>query len=166
MKLRELANIVAKAVGYDAVERRDAGRDAPSIERKSEDELLKGRKRLEVISTLRDQFRNTTFAPSTALQLQANAIGTVGGRLTVLDADGKIDETATADFRHWAKHAEFTRGTSLNEMLSQLLVQITHMGGDFIAVFDDGIITHRDAPSLRVKILRQTKSRAWTTASL
>lgn len=154
-----IRGIFAKSNGYAAVRERNNGRNPVGIERKTEDEMLKGRKRTQLIATHREAFRNTTFSPATALQLQINVVGTTGGKLTVIGKDGGIDEQATKAFRHWAKHAEFTRGTSLNELLRMLLTQLTHIGGDFIAVLDCGELTHADDPSLRVKIFEPDQIR-------
>lgn len=153
MKFTEaISRVFAKSPGFAVVRDRNRGRDAVTIERKTDDELRKGRKNLEIIATQREDYRNTTFSPATALQLQINVVGTVGGRVTVLGNDGKIDHDATRAFRKWAKHAELTRGMALNDLLRILLTQLTHVGGDFIAVFDDGILTGAAAPSYRIRI--------------
>lgn len=146
----KFGSIFAKSAGYNLVTRWADNR--PSVERKSEDGLMSGVKRLEVIASNRDDLRNTAFSPATALQLRLNTIGTIGGRLTVVDADGRVNKEATTTFRRWAKHCEFTRGDSLNELLGELLTILTHNGGDFIAVFDDGCLTGVVNPTFRVKI--------------
>lgn len=147
-----IRRIFAKAPGFAVVRDRNRGRDAVTVERKTDDQLRLGRKNLEIISSQREDYRNTTFSPATALQLQINVVGTCGGRVTVLDGNGGIDKDATRIFRKWAKHAEFTRGTALNDLLRLLLTNLTHVGGDFIAVFDDGILTSADDATFRVRI--------------
>ena len=133
--------ILAKMIGYDAVSRRDDGRVPVGIERDNEDAILTNRKRVQLIATQRDVFRNTTFAPATALQLQINVIGTDGGRVSFTTSDERFNGEAGSAFRKWARRCNFTDGTPLNELLQLILVQLTHNGGDFIAVFDDGILT-------------------------
>ena len=110
-----VGRIFAKKPGYSLTR---GGRSNPvTPETKTEDAMMEGRKRLEVIATNRDDSRNSTFSPATSLQLRNNVVGTVGGRLTVVKADGSINADATNAFRKWAKHAEFTRGISLNVLL-------------------------------------------------
>lgn len=137
----KMPKILAKLAGYDAVERRNAGRTSVSVERKSEDGILNAFKRSQLVATQRDSFRNTTFSPATALQLQINVVGTEGGRVSFTTRDAVFNAEAGRDFRRWAKHCNFTDGASLNEILQLLLIQLTHNGGDFIAVFDDGCLT-------------------------
>ena len=152
-----VGRIFAKKPGYSLTR---GGRSNPvTPETKTEDAMMAGRKRLEVIATNRDDGRNSTFSPATSLQLRNNVVGTVGGRLTVVKADGSINADATNAFRKWAKHAEFTRGISLNELLGQMLHQLTHLGGDFIAVLDRGELTHADAPTNRIKIFEPDQIR-------
>lgn len=133
--------IFAKAIGYDAVNKRGEGRAAVGVERGNEDAILPSRKRAQLVATQRDAFRNTTFSPATALQLQINVVGTEGGRVSFTTADEKFNAEAGRAFRKWAKRCNFTDGSSFNEMLQLLLIQLTHNGGDFIAVFDNGCLT-------------------------
>ena len=139
--MRNPFQIFAKAIGYDAVNKRGEGRAAVGVERDNEDAILPSRKRMQLVATQRDAFRNTTFSPATALQLQINVVGTDGGRVSFTTADEGFNAEAGRAFRKWAKRCNFTDGTPLNEMLQLLLVQLTHNGGDFIAVFDDGCLT-------------------------
>ena len=139
--MRNPFQIFAKAIGYDAVNRRGEGRSPVGVERGNEDAILPTRKRVQLVATQRDAFRNTTFSPATALQLQINVVGTEGGRVSFTTADEKFNAEAGRAFRKWAKRCNFTDGTSLNEILQLLLIQLTHNGGDFIAVFDDGCLT-------------------------
>ena len=134
-------SIFAKAIGYDAVNKRGDGRTAVGVERGNEDAILPSRKRAQLVATQRDAFRNTTFSPATALQLQINVVGTEGGRVSFTTAEESFNSAAGRAFRKWARRCNFTDGTPLNEMLQLLLIQLTHNGGDFIAVFDDGILT-------------------------
>ncbi len=134
-------SIFAKAIGYDAVNKRGEGRTPVGVERGNEDAILPSRKRAQLVATQRDAFRNTTFSPATALQLQINVVGTEGGRVSFTTAEESFNSAAGRAFRKWARRCNFTDGTPLNEMLQLLLIQLTHNGGDFIAVFDDGILT-------------------------
>lgn len=130
-----------KQSGYDAANnRRRQGRDVTPPERTNEDGLLPHAKRVQLISSQRDSYRNTTFSPATAQQLQVNVVGNEGGHLTFTTGDAEFNRIAGAAFAKWARHCEFSNGISLNELLQLLLVQLTHTGGDFIAVFDDGCI--------------------------
>lgn len=139
--MRNPFSIFAKAIGYDAVNKRGDGRTAVGVERGNEDAILPSRKRAQLVATQRDAFRNTTFSPATALQLQINVVGTEGGRVSFTTAEEAFNKSAGRAFRKWARRCNFTDGTPLNEMLQLLLIQLTHNGGDFIAVFDDGILT-------------------------
>lgn len=134
-------SVSAKIAGYDAVEKRTKGRAAVNIETKGENEILNAAKRIKLIATQRDEFRNTTFSPATALQLQVNVVGNEGGKLTFVTDDADWNERTGRAFRKWSRHCGFTDGMSLNEMLQLNLIQLTHNGGDFIAVFDDGCLT-------------------------
>jgi len=132
--------VSAKMTGYDAVTRR-VGRETVPIETKDEDHILNSFRRSLLVATQRDAFRNTTFSPATALQLQVNVIGNEGGKLTLVTEDKEWNARIGRAFRRWSKHCGFTDGMSLNEMLQLNLIQLTHNGGDFIAVFDDGCLT-------------------------
>lgn len=119
----------------------DERRVTPSRETKSEDKILPLDKRLRLLSSARDNFRNTTFSPATAQQLKINVIGSQGGKLTLTTADGAWNESAGRWFSRWERHAEFTNGLHLNKQLQLGLVQLTHGGGDFVLIFDDGSLT-------------------------
>ena len=139
--MRNPFQILAKAIGYDAVNKRGEGRSPVGPERDNEDAILPSRKRTLLVSSQRDAFRNTTFSPATALQLQINVVGTEGGRVSFTTDNADFNDAAGRAFRKWARRCNFTDGSSLNEMLQLLLIQLTHNGGDFIAVFDDGCLT-------------------------
>ncbi|MBQ1429730.1 MAG: hypothetical protein IIZ06_08690, partial [Kiritimatiellae bacterium] len=89
--MRNPFQIFAKAIGYDAVNRRGEGRSPVGVERGNEDAILPTRKRVQLVATQRDNFRNTTFSPATALQLQINVVGTEGGRVSFTTADEKFN---------------------------------------------------------------------------
>ena len=131
----------AKLPGWSAIRDRDKGRDPVTPESKGEDELHSAYGQVRLIAAQREAYRNTVFSPATAQQLKVNVVGVPGGRLTFTTEDEDFNHTAGAAFRRWARHAEFAKGKSFNEMLKLLLVELTHHGGDFIAVFDDGILT-------------------------
>lgn len=131
----------AKAPGWSAIRDRDKGREAVMPEHKGEDGLSSGYAQVRLIAAQREAYRNTVFSPATAQQLKVNVVGVPGGRLTFTTDDETFNRSAGTAFRRWARHAEFAKGKSFNEVLKLLLVELTHHGGDFIAVFDDGILT-------------------------
>lgn len=131
----------SKLPGWSAIRDRDNGRESVIPERKGEDGLSSGYAQVRLIAAQREAYRNTVFSPSTAQQLKVNVVGVPGGRLTFTTKDETFNRTAGTAFRHWARHAEFAKGKCFNEVLKLLLVELTHHGGDFIAVFDDGVLT-------------------------
>ena len=131
----------SKLPGWSAIRDRDKGRDPVVPERKGEDGLSSGYAQVKLIAAQREAYRNTVFSPATAQQLKVNVVGVPGGRLTFTTKDEDFNKSAGAAFRRWARHAEFAKGKCFNEMLKLLLVELTHHGGDFIAVFDDGVLT-------------------------
>lgn len=139
--MKSFLSFFAKLPGWSAIRDRDKGREGVSIETKGEDGLSSGYGQVRLIATQREAYRNTVFSPATAQQLKVNVVGVPGGRLTFTTADENFNRTAGEKFRRWARHAEFAKGKHFNEMLKLLLVELTHHGGDFIAVFDDGILT-------------------------
>ena len=140
---RSAVKVQAKAPGYDAPKGRGANAqlDAATIEKKSESKLITERERLKLIAMQRDSLRNTVFSPATAQQVQINTVGTVGGKLTVTTADARFNEEASGAFRSWARQAGFTDAMHFNEQLSLMATLLTHNGGDFIAMFDNGELT-------------------------
>lgn len=133
-------SIFAKASGYDAATH-SIKRESVPVEKTGEDGILRAKGRSILVAAQRDAFRNTTFAPATALQLQIGVVGNEGGKLTFTTADKTFNAEAGREFRRWSRNFNFTDGSSLNETLQLLLIQLTHNGGDFIAVFDDGCLT-------------------------
>lgn len=140
-RARRTISAKGKQPGFSAVRERAAGRDPVSPETKSEDGLTSNFAQVRLIAAQREAYRNTVFSPATAQQLKVNVVGVPGGRLTFTTKDEDFNALAGREFRRWARHAEFAKGKSFNETLKLLLVELTHHGGDFIAVFDDGILT-------------------------
>lgn len=133
--------VTAKAPGYNSSRKSVQQRDVATIESQSESRIVTERRRLLMIADQRDSMRNTIFSPATAQQVQINTVGTVGGKLTLTTDNDRYNEEGGAVFRRWSRHAGFTDGMHFNEMLALMVTQLTHTGGDFIAMFDDGALT-------------------------
>ena len=136
-----LARWLNKLPGWSAIRDANKGRTTVQAERGNEDSLHSNYAQVKLIATQREVFRNGVMSPASALQLQLNTVGTVGGRLTVTTDDEEFNKTAGRVWRRWARHAEFIKGKPLTEVLQACLCCLSHNGGDFIAVMDDGILT-------------------------
>lgn len=111
----------------------------PVVEKKPEEDVLGRRHRLEGINLARDMVRNHPQTHGLAKTLRANIVG----------AEGKLrfnsqDEWYIGAQRWfndvWSRHANFRDHTTFRECL-QLAVYALSFEGDFVAVFDDGILT-------------------------
>ena len=135
---------VALAAGYDAVSGRPGAGSSVPVETGKEDTILPLRQRNRLVSKHRSLARNTTFAPGTRQQITSNVIGTLGGKLTLTTKNENFDRCAGDWFSGWSRHAEFTNALHLNELLKLVLAQLTHIGGDCVLMFDDGILTGKN----------------------
>lgn len=114
-------------------------RRPPTIEKRNEDGIMVPRHRLGAIGLTRDMIRNSPQARGMAKTLRTNVVGNYG-KLRFNQTGGWYDEAQKWFNSKWSKHADFFDGTTFRECLQLVVYAITHEG-DFVAVFDDGIIS-------------------------
>lgn len=122
-------------LGYTALK---PGRRATlSIERKSEDEILRIADRNKLTSASREAMRNTPLARIINNQLQVNVVGATGGTLQFTTPSEEWNAEAGNLFAGWKRAAEFVDGLHFNDCLTLLLTSL-NTGGDVVALFDHG----------------------------
>ena len=125
---------------YDAVQGQTARQRAPSVvEFGGEDDILNSFSRGKLTNMMRQQMRNSPIARTIDQQIRVNVVGDVGGKLQVTTPDDKFNAAVQVWFNtEWAPKAEFTDSIGFNEMLKLARSSVDN-GGDFVAVFDDGL---------------------------
>lgn len=130
---------------YDIVDSRNSAggrkRRQPCIETKEEEGILTPRHRLGAINLTRDIVRNSPQARGLAKTLRVNVVGSYG-KLRFNDT-GPWFEGAQRWFNGtWARAVDWVDGTCWRECLQLAVYSITHEH-DFVAVFDNGILSGR-----------------------
>lgn len=111
------------------------------IETGGEEHVLPPRQRLMGLNLVRDSQRNMPQARGLAKTMRVNVVGSYG-KLR-FNATGPFFTEAQNWFNSvWARAADFLDGTSWRECLQLVVYAIAHEG-DFVAVFDDGILSGR-----------------------
>lgn len=128
--------------GYDVVSTTGEGkRRTPTIETKSEDEILNASRRLKVLSLTREGMRNAPQVRTIVQQLRVLIVGLLGGKLTMNTKDLKWNTEAQAAFGLCAKSIDYIDGTCLNDSLKLIITALSAEGGDFAVIHDDGVLT-------------------------
>jgi len=128
--------------GYDFSENRNAAGGAlrrhHAPETRGEESVLTPAVRHLGIAAVRDALRNDAATRGLSRTLRVNVVGDLG-KLSFRARDEWM--TAAADyFKEWGREADFRDGTTWRECL-QLVVSTLAMEGDFVAIFDDGILS-------------------------
>ena len=118
-------------------------RRPPNIEYQPEEgpTQLNPTRRLLGVDLARNMERNDAPTHGLVRQLRANVVGDAG-KLQFSESGGWYDK-AGAYFKSWSRHADFVDATSWRECL-QLAVYALAMEGDFVALYDDGWLSHTD----------------------
>lgn len=111
------------------------------IETGGEESQLRPLDRLRATNLVRDTVRNSPMQHGVAKTLRANIVGSYG-KLRFNAAGDWYDGAARYFNTVWARAADFTDGTSWRESLQLVVYALAH-DGDFVAVFDDGILSGR-----------------------
>lgn len=133
----------AASVSYDFTKQHnDAGgqkRRQARVERVPEEQILRPHQRNLGINLIRDCQRNNPQARGIAKTLRSNIIGSYG-KLRFNNSDEWYKNAQRYFNNVWARHADFVDGTSFRECLQLVTYSIAHEG-DFVCVFDDGVIS-------------------------
>lgn len=114
-------------------------RRQPTVERESEDKLLRLYDRLRSVNLARDLERNFTAAKSALNQFRINVVGT-GPKLQLHTADGAWNDAAADWFNaDYAKACDFRQDMHLADQLKSALAALKREG-DVLAAIDDGWI--------------------------
>lgn len=117
-----------------------SNRKTVTIETSGEDAILTSALRNKLVAIQRDASRNDPNTIALQQQRKVNIVGLIGGKLT-LTTPSEAFNTAAANWFNgvWAKEAEFTQGLHLNDLL-KLCVTAKDCSGDYVLVFDDGLL--------------------------
>lgn len=114
-------------------------RRTPPPERRGEEALALPWERNMGIALVRDLLRNAPQARGLSKTIRVNTVGNLGKLVFRDDGDW---QTKAADWfnRVWGAHADFVDGATWRETL-QLGMSAIAFEGDFVAVFDNGILS-------------------------
>ena len=110
------------------------------IERKAPDALVSPYKRQLAVAAARGETMNNADATGFDRALRVHAIGPMGKPFFRANAEDKWYAEAETFFKDWARHADFMSGFSWRECLQNAVSTIS-FEGDFVCVFDDGILS-------------------------
>lgn len=114
-------------------------RRSPSVERSGEEAIVRPWERNIGIALVRDLLRNAPQARGLSKTLRVNTVGPLG-KLVFRD-EGKWQTAAAKWFNDvWGRHADYIDGSTWRETL-QLCISALAFEGDFVVVFDDGILS-------------------------
>ena len=114
-------------------------RRPPRIEKKDEDSILSTWKRQGGVNLARDMWRNAPQVHGMLKGLRVNIIGWEG-KLRFYRNEPWYKAATNYFNKRWSKHADYVDGSTWKE-LAQLTVYAIQAEGDFVAVFDDGILS-------------------------
>lgn len=151
-RLGQAAKFVAFGGAYDFVTRgtNPGGgriRRSPAPELRDEESLALPWERNTGIALVRDLLRNAPQARGLEKTIRVNTVGPLGK--LVFRTDGKWETKAAQWFNgRWGRHADFIDGTTWRETLQICMASIA-FEGDFVAIFDDGILSGPRGPGKR-----------------
>ena len=114
-------------------------RRQPKIETGEEETILRPHGRLQGVTLSRDMIRNNPQAHGIGRTLRVNIIGEYG-KIQFKETEGWYAEAQKWFNSVWSKTADYLDNSSFRECL-QLVVYALSYEGDFVAVFDDGLIS-------------------------
>jgi len=127
--------------GYDVTTWRGNGkRRAGGIESLSEIGVFNILSRLKGINLMREIMRNLPQARIFAQQLRVNVVGTEGGKLFSTTDVEEWDDAVGTFWTQYIESVDYRDGKGLNELLKLILCELAVGGGDFVIMFDDGIL--------------------------
>lgn len=145
MKSAFLHKVLDFIPGYQAWRSRTApgggGISHANIETLPENDINDQKKADSALADIRDFIRNSSFGQTILQQLQVNAVGTTGGRLSVGTTDDEFNRLANRSWARYAANCGFSSGASFNEILRDVVGCLFFNGGDALIVFDNGQIT-------------------------
>lgn len=106
------------------------------IETVEEEAILRADQRARGVNLSRDMLRNNSQFRGMSTQMRVNVVGEYG-KLRFQSIDPWFAQAQRWFNGVWARHADFTDGSSFRECL-QLAVSVLKTEGDFVCVFDDG----------------------------
>lgn len=109
------------------------------VETGGEETVLRPYERLKAINLVRDLMRNSAQIRGLSRTLRCNIVGPCG-KLRFRKQDEWFNKAAKWFNVTWSKSADFTDGTTWRECL-QLGVQALAFDGEFVVIFDDGILS-------------------------
>jgi len=128
---------------YDVTDGRNADggrvRRPARIEHGGEENVLRPYERLKAIALARDLLRNSGMTRGLDKVLRVNVVGPKG-KLKFNSTDEWFEKAGHWFNTKWAKCADFIDGSTWRECL-QLVVHALSFDGDFVVVFDDGILS-------------------------
>ena len=95
--------------------------NTPTIETKSEDEILNASIRLKVLNLTREGMRNAPQVRAIVQQLRVLVVGLQGGKLTMTTEDEDWNKEAQEYFAERSKAIDFIDNTGLNDCLKLML---------------------------------------------
>lgn len=114
-------------------------RRSPHLETREEEALVLPWERNLGVALVRDLLRNAPQARALSKTLRVNTVGPLGK--LVFRENGPWFEAAADYFNGvWGRHADFVDGATWRESL-QLAISAVAFEGDFVVVFDDGILS-------------------------
>ena len=137
-------SVIRNRAKYQVVESPDSyNRPRGHVETEGEDRILSAYGRGRMLALARGAARNSSTLNSLLTTLCQNVVGTTGGKVILpWDADKQI----IRPFARFTQNADFFDGISFNELLR--LVLITNiLGGNTVAIFDNGLVTDSGTPS-------------------
>ena len=111
------------------------------VETREEDEILRPRHRLGAANLTRDIVRNSPQARGMAKTMRINVVGSYG-KLRFNQTGGWYAAAQRWFNSVWARRADYLDGASFREILQLVVYAVSHEG-DFVAIFDDGILSGR-----------------------
>lgn len=110
-------------------------REHGQIETRGEDEILTWASRGRMLDLARNQSRNSPTFNALLKQFDFNAIGTKGGKCSLMFENPQLMQL----FSKYTRDCDFFDGMSFNSVL-KLILRTYILGGDCVILFDDGLI--------------------------
>ena len=127
---------LARVQGRDDATKVSKDRRQAKVETGGEGKILDQKKRLKAAAIGRDLERNFSPAKSIVHQFKTNVVGPLGK----IQVNIKGGESAAAYFNGtWAKNPDFRNDDHLSTIFQNMVASVIREG-DFLAVFDDGVI--------------------------
>lgn len=138
-KLSKSINALAGA-RYKVVSGSDEDqREKGVVETKNEDHILTAHSRAKLLNLTRNCLRNNPTFNTIIKQFDLHGVGTMGGKAVITFEDKEFAKAVREQFAKWTRSAEFFDSLNFNTLL-KLMLKTQLIGGDFVVVFDDGLV--------------------------